>query len=156
MKGSQILVSFVVSALVALTVALLYAGNAGADNYGGVSTAEFNRSAAAVYVAFAKPYGPAAGHEMVRCMIRESGGNPRAANWSDSHPTSQGTFRGSFGLLQIGALHAQHTLGVAYRLTGGNKLRLWDARINIEAGLRLFASDRRQGGRGFRAWGGGC
>lgn len=129
--------------------------SAAADNYG-TTPQEYKRNAALVYNTFASRYGPDVGREMVRCMNRESGGNARAANWSDSHPTSQGTFKGSFGLLQIGALHAQHTRGVVYRLTGGNKLRLWDPRINVEAGLRLFASDRRSGRRGFRAWGGGC
>lgn len=97
-----------------------------------------------------------AGQMMVRCMNRESGGNPRAINWRDSHPTSEGTFKGSFGLLQIGALHAQHSRGVAYRLTGGNPYRLLDPLINVKAAKLLYDAGRRQGQSGFGPWNWRC
>lgn len=96
------------------------------------------------------------GREMVCIANRESHLNPKAVNWSDSHPTSEGTFRGSFGLFQIGALHSQHSRGAARGITKGNPYRLLDPKVNIEAAWRLYQSGLRSGSNPLGPWGGGC
>lgn len=54
------------------------------------------------------------------CMA-ESGGNPNAANWNDNH----GSCMGSFGLFQIGCIHA----GASF-----------DGKTNVETAYRLYKS----------------
>lgn len=127
-------------------IAMAFASAASADNYGGVSKAEYQRNAALVYNAFASKYGPDVGRMMVRCMNRESGGNRRAWNRTDSHRDRAGNrVVGSFGLLQIGAGHRPLSMTV-------DQFRrlMWNPVENVRSALALY----RSGGIGH--WGGGC
>ena len=74
------------------------------------------------------------GRCMVRIMRRESGGNPRAANWNDRHANG----RGSFGLFQIGRIHVG--------MVGGDYRRLFIPEENIRVAKRLY------NGSGFGPW----
>lgn len=81
-----------------------------------------------------------------RCFVsiakRESQLRPWAANWSDRH--SDGS-RGSFGLLQIGALHRARGESVA-----AFARRMFDPVQNVRLGHALYRSS------GLRPWGGNC
>ena len=88
------------------------------------------------------------GARLTPCVLsiarRETGGtfDPRAANWTDRH--SDGS-RGSFGLLQIGALHRRATETVVTFAR-----RMFIAQENVRLGHVLY---RRAG---LRPWGGYC
>lgn len=127
-------------------IAVAFVSAASADNYGGVTKQEYQRNAAIVYNAFAGRYGPAVGRMMVRCMNRESGGNPRAWNRTDSHRDRWGNrVIGSFGLLQIGAGHRPAGMTVDQF-----RLFMWNPYENVKAALALYRSG------GIAHWGGGC
>lgn len=88
------------------------------------------------------------GRELGACFLaiagRETGYtyDPRATNWRDVH--SDGS-RGSFGLLQIGAVHRRHGETVAHFAR-----RMYVPRANALAGRALFRV------AGLAPWGGAC
>ena len=82
----------VVAAAVSTIALLVGVQTSGADSYG-TTRAEASSSEAAVKAVF-RPYGRYVENCMVRVMWRESGGNPRAANYHDSNG-------GSYNLLQL-------------------------------------------------------
>jgi hypothetical protein len=123
----------------------------------GVANASPKISKTEIKQAIYKKFGTGwLGREMVCIANRESHLNPKAINWNDRHPTSEGTFKGSFGLFQIGALHAQHSRGTARNLTGGNQYKLLDPYVNIQAAYHLYMAGRKVGQSGLGPWGGGC
>lgn len=122
-----ILLAFAIMAVLAFT------SIASADNYG-TSPSQYAKSKAMVMKTFGPRYGPT----MVRCMNRESGGNPRAANWGDSNG-------GSFGLLQLNGVHRWRSETMAQF-----RARMWNPVTHLIAAKRLFD------GSGFGPWGGGC
>lgn len=126
-------------------VSLVFAGTAQSDNYSTTSS-ERAQMTALIYKTFGTGWQ---GKTMLCIAKRESGLNPRAINYKDSHPTSEGTFKYSLGLFQIGALHAQHSRGVARQITGGNKYKLLDPKINVAVAKKLA-------GGGLGPWGGRC
>ncbi len=116
-------------------MALSVASVASSDNYGGVSRSMQARMVALVHRTFDR-YGVAS---VMLCIVnRESGFNPKAANWHDSHG-------GSFGLWQINGVwkHAgesvQHFAG-----------RMFNPYTNAAYALALYRSS------GLGPWGGGC
>jgi len=115
----------------AITAALAFASTAGADNYG-TSQAQYAKSKAMVMAVFGPRYGPT----MVRCMNRESGGNPHASNWGDSNG-------GSFGLLQLNGAHRWRGETMAQF-----RARMWNPVTHLRAAKRLFDSS------GISPWGG--
>lgn len=121
---------------VAVVASLALPTAASADNYGGVSSAYRAQMKQLVYQYFGTGWK---GQTMVRCVARESGFNPRAANWNDSHG-------GSFGLFQINGIHDP--------APGKYATRAWISKMmnpveNIKVAVRLA-----RGGLG--PWGGGC
>lgn len=63
--------------------------------------------------------------------LKESSGNPNAANWSDNHMSWAGCM-GSFGLMQVNCSHGQlydgvQNMNVAYKMytSWGNSFRAW-------------------------------
>lgn len=135
-------ISTMAAVVLAVAVATTSAFAASSDNYGGNSRKEQRQMERLIRDRFPSYIE----NTMVCIARRESGLNPRAVNWNDQHSTG----RGSFGLFQIGHLHAAAWNGTARRLTGGNPYRLFDPKINVEAAFRLW----RSGGLG--PWGGGC
>lgn len=117
----------------ALTIALPTA--ASADNYGGNSPSEQKRMAGLIYREFGHGW---LGRTMVCIARRESGLNPRAANWRD-------TRGGSFGLFQINGVHAPG--GWAFRVWVRH---MWDPVANVKSAHALYRSS------GLGPWGGGC
>ena len=122
-----------ISTIVVVAFALV-AGTASADNYGGVTPAYKQQMVRLIYKNFGSGWQ---GQAMVCIAQRESGFNPRAANWHDSHG-------GSFGLFQINGSHAP----------GGYATRAWVSKMfnpyeNIKVAVRLA-----RGGLG--PWGGSC
>lgn len=103
-----------------------------ASNYG-TTTEKHAQSVKLIYETFGHGY---TGDCFVRIMDRESGGNPLAANWGDSHG-------GSFGLLQMNGAH---------RWRGESMLafehRMWNPQTHLLAAKRLYD------GSGFSPWGG--
>jgi len=129
-----------VTALIIVTTLVLlvsvFVTAARADNYGGVSPTTQSKMIDLIYANFGHGWK---GDTMVRCARRESGFNPRAANWHDSHG-------GSFGLFQINGVHDP--------APGSYATRAWIAKMmdpyeNIKVAVRLA-----RGGLG--PWGGGC
>lgn len=125
--------------MTASVITLVLAGTAVAstnDNYGGVSQQYRQQMINLIYANFGHGWR---GQTMVRCAIRESGLNPRAANWRDSHG-------GSFGLFQINGIHDPSP--------GTYATRAWIQKMfnpyeNIKVAVRLA-----RGGLG--PWGGSC
>ena len=113
-------------------IAMAFASAASADNYG-TSRTESNSMTALVYKTFGSGWQ---GRCMVRIMWRESGGNPRAANYGDSNG-------GSYGLLQLNGAH---------RWSGESmsafRARMWNPVTHLAAAKRLY------NGSGFGPWGG--
>jgi hypothetical protein len=130
--------------IIITAVAALALVGAGSTQAG--SNSEQARMKALIYQTFGTGWK---GQTMVCIARRESNLNPRSINSRDRHPTSEGTFRGSYGLFQIGALHAQHSRGAGRQITGGNPYRLLDPRINIAVAARLARN-------GLGPWGGQC
>jgi len=120
-------------ALMVTLVAVVFVQSARADNYGTNST-QYAKSKSMVMAVFGPRYGPV----MVRCMNRESGGNPHASNWGDSNG-------GSFGLLQLNGAHRWRGETMAQF-----RARMWNPITHLKAAKRLFDSS------GLRPWGGGC
>jgi hypothetical protein len=132
--------------LIAFTALLLFASVV----EGARSTPKPDPHPSAITAMIYKAFGTGwKGRTMLCIARRESNLNPKAVNWSDRHPTSEGTFKGSFGLFQIGALHAQHSRGVARQITKGNPYRLLDPKVNIAVAKRMARN-------GLGPWGGGC
>jgi soluble lytic murein transglycosylase-like protein len=71
---------------------------------------------------------------MVKIMWRESGGNPRAANYRD-------TAGGSYGLLQLNAVHRWRGETLAQF-----RARMWNPTTHLAAAKRLYQ------GSGFAPW----
>jgi soluble lytic murein transglycosylase-like protein len=71
---------------------------------------------------------------MVRIMWRESGGNPRAANYRDANG-------GSYGLLQLNGAHRWRGESMA-----AFQQRMWDPVSHLAAAKRLY------NGSGFGPW----
>lgn len=114
----------------AVTIALAASSTAAGDNYG-TSKQEASRMTALVYKTFGHGWE---GRCMVKIMWRESGGNPRAANYADSNG-------GSYGLLQLNGAHRW----------GGESLaqfqrRMWNPITHLAAAKRLY------NGSGFGPW----
>ena len=110
---------------------------ASADNYGGVSYAYQLQVKQMVYKEFGKNWKAEA---MIRCIRRESGFNPKVANWHDSHG-------GSFGLAQINGVHDPSPGKYA---TKAWIQKMWDPAQNLRQAHRLM------NGAGLGPWGGGC
>ena len=73
---------------------------------------------------------------MAICEL-ESGGNPQASNWRDSHDGCNG----SFGLMQIGCVH------------GHDREALYDPEANIAIAYSLYISlDKNGEPLHFRPW----
>ncbi len=116
----------------AVVIAMAFASAATADNYG-TSSSEAARMTALVYRTFGTGY---TGRCMVRIMWRESGGNPRAANYGDSNG-------GSYGLLELNGVHRWAGESLA-----AFRARMWNPYSHLAAARRLYD------GAGFRPWGG--
>jgi hypothetical protein len=100
------------------------------DNYG-TSRTEAAKMTALVHKTFGSGWQ---GRCMVRIMWRESGGNPRAANYRDANG-------GSYGLLQLNGAHRwQGESMSAFRA------RMWNPRTHLIAAKRLYD------GSGFGPW----
>lgn len=121
-------------ALVLITACLL-SPVAKAENYGGNAPAEKRRMVRLIHREFG--YGWL-GRTMVCIARRESGLNPRAANYQD-------TRGGSFGLLQLNGVHSP--TGYAYRAWIH---RMWLPKQNLRRAHRLYRAE------GLGPWGGGC
>lgn len=124
-----------VKTMLAVLATLLLAPAAHADGYGGNPPAEQRRMVRMVRHEFG--HGRL-GDTMLCIARRESGLNPRAANWTDSHG-------GSFGLFQLNGVHSPR--GWAYRAW---VRRMWNPAANIAAARRLYDA------AGLGPWGGGC
>jgi hypothetical protein len=103
-----------------------------ADNYGTTRT-QSTQMTELVYKTFGHGWQ---GRCMVRIMWRESGGNPKAANYTDSNG-------GSYGLLQLNGAHrwSGETLS-------SFRARMWNPTTHLAAAKRLY------NGAGFGPWGG--
>lgn len=117
-------------ATAAVTVAATLVSAANADNYGTTPT-RAKQSAELVYRAFG---GGWAGACAVRIMWRESGGNPRAANYRDANG-------GSYGLLQLNGAHRWRGESLA-----AFQRRMWNVSSHLAAAVRLYR------GSGFSPW----
>ncbi len=124
--------------MILLLAAALVAGTAGvasSDNYGGVTPAVKARMVALVHRTFDR-YGVSG---VMLCIVnRESGFNPRAANWHDSNG-------GSFGLWQVNGIWRHRG-----ESTSSFAARLFNPYANAQVALALYRS------RGLGPWGGGC
>lgn len=109
---------------------LALTGSAYADNYGGNSRREQAEVTKIIQARFGHGW---LGRTMLCIARRESGLNPRAANWRDANG-------GSHGLFQINGVHRG-------KLDWG---RIYDPHYNTLAAWRLYK------GAGLSPWGGGC
>lgn len=114
----------------AAMLAATFVSVAQADNYG-TSRAEARQMTNLVYQTFGRGY---VGNCMVRIMWRESGGNPRAANYRDSNG-------GSYGLLQLNGAHRWRGESLAQF-----QRRMWNPITHLQAAKRLY------NGAGFSPW----
>lgn len=123
-----------VVALVATVALAVGAATARAESYGCVSKAQCLEMERLIRAKF-----PGHVEDTMVCIARrESGLNPRAANWTD-------TRGGSFGLFQVNGAHGP----------GGYATRKWVTQMwvpwrNVVAAWRLWR------GAGLAPWGGGC
>lgn len=121
-------------ALVLVTAALLSPA-ANADSYGGNSPKEQRKMVRLIH----REFGHGRLGRVMECIARrESGLNPRAANWTDSHG-------GSFGLLQLNGVHSP--TGHAYAAWVH---RMWNPVVNLRVAHRLYRA------AGLEPWNGGC
>ena len=120
-------------ALMVTLVAVIFVQSARADNYG-TNAREAASMKALIYEYFGHGWK---GETMIRCARRESGFNPRAANYKDSNG-------GSYGLLQLNGIHRWRGETLAQF-----RQRMWNPRTHLQAAVRLA-----RGGLG--PWGGGC
>lgn len=104
-----------------IVAVLAFAGTATADNYG-TSNTEKAQMKALIYKTFGTGY---VGQCFIRIAARESGFNPRAANYRDSNG-------GSYGLLQLNGVH---------RWSGESlsqfQARMWNPKTHLIAAKRL-------------------
>lgn len=124
-------------------VVLFIVATARADNYG-TTPAKYRISKQMVLNTFGNGWE---GQMMVRCMDRESGGNPLAANYGDSNG-------GSFGLLQLNGAHRWR--GESMRAF---MARMWNPRTHLIAAKRLYDASKASAythHNGFEPWGGRC
>lgn len=129
------------AAAVTAAIALTAAAAASADNYGGVPSSYRARMVALIHRTFDR-YG--VGSFFVCVANRESGFNPRAANWHDSHG-------GSFGLFQInGVWSPRGYVSRGDRVSMNWVRRMWNPYQNTAVALSLY---RRSG---TVPWGGHC
>lgn len=111
-------------------IAMAFVSAATADNYG-TTRSESQRMTALVYKTFGAGY---VGRCMVRIMWRESGGNPRAANYRDANG-------GSYGLLQLNGAHRWRGESLSQF-----QRRMWNPYTHLAAAKRLYD------GSGFGPW----
>jgi len=116
--------------LAALIAAAFTSASAMADFYGTTRT-QAGQMEALVYKTFGAGWQ---GRCMVRIMRRESGGNPRAANYRDVNG-------GSYGLLQLNGVHRWRGESMA-----AFRARMWNPRSHLIAAKRLYD------GSGFGPW----
>ena len=119
------------TAIVAIAMAL--ASAAQAHDYG-TNRQEAARMTTLIYKTFGTGWH---GRTMLCIARRESGLNPRAANYTDSNG-------GSYGLFQVNGIHRWHGEKLA-----AFRQRQWNPISNVAAAKRLA-----RGGLG--PWGGGC
>ena len=119
-------------ATAAVLIAATLTSAAQADSYGTTRT-QAAQMTALVYQTFGHGWQ---GRCMVRIMWRESGGNPRAANYRDSNG-------GSYGLLQLNGAHRWRSESLAQF-----QQRMWNPATHLAAAKRLY------NGAGFGPWGG--
>lgn len=119
--------------VLAAALALALPAVASADNYG-TNPREAAQMKSLIYRYFGTGWK---GQTMIRCARRESGFNPRAANYSDSNG-------GSYGLLQLNGVHRWRGESLA-----AFRQRMWNPITHLEAAVRLA-----RGGLG--PWGGQC
>jgi hypothetical protein len=117
----------------ASALALAIPAAATADNYG-TNRSESARMTALIYKTFGTGWQ---GRTMLCIARRESGLNPRAANYHDSNG-------GSYGLLQLNGVHRWRGESLA-----AFQQRMWNPVTHLQAAKRLA-----RGGLG--PWGGGC
>ncbi len=123
----------IVLATIATVIAATFSAGATAatqDDYG-TTRAQAAQMTALVYKTFGHGWQ---GRCMVRIMWRESGGNPRAANYRDSNG-------GSYGLLQLNGAHRWSGETLA-----GFQQRMWNPASHLAAAKRLY------NGSGFSPW----
>lgn len=116
-----------------MIISLAVGGVAQADNYG-TSRTEAQKMEGLIYKTFGHGWQ---GRTMVCIARRESGLNPRAANYHDSNG-------GSYGLLQLNGVHRWRGESLAQF-----QRRMWNPYTHLQAAKRLA-----RGGLG--PWGGGC
>lgn len=122
--------------IIVAMVATTFVSAASADSYGGNSRSEQAYVTRLIYQTFGTGWR---GQTMLCIARRESGLNPRAANWHDSHG-------GSFGLFQINGVHDPSPGSYATQAWIGKMLNPVE---NVRMAARLA-----RGGLG--PWGGGC
>lgn len=114
-----------------LVVACVFAGGANADNYGGLTASQ----EVSIKKIITSRFGNGYAGRMALCIAnRESGYNPRAANWNDSNG-------GSHGLFQINGAHRGW---VDFK-------RIYNPRYNTAVAWRLSRH-----GTDWGPWGGRC
>lgn len=123
-----------------MLAAMVLSAPAQADNYGGNTRAEQQQMKRLIYQTFGTGW---VGRTMVCIAGRESGLNPRAANYRDANG-------GSYGLFQINGAHARGGVTQSWIRS------MWNPVVNIRSARALFNSDRRAGGNGLGPWNGGC
>lgn len=123
----------VIAASVVMVVAFAGTTAAQADNYG-TTKHEAKRMEALIYKTFGAGWQ---GRTMVCIARRESGLNPRAANYRDVNG-------GSYGLLQLNGVHRWRGESLSQF-----QRRMWNPYTHLVAAKRLA-----RGGLG--PWGGGC
>lgn len=124
----------IVVTLVIAVIALIGSHTGRADNYGGVSKTHESQMKALIYKHFGTGW---LGREMVCIARRESGLNPRAANYRDSNG-------GSYGLFQMNGIHRWRNESLSEF-----QRRMWNPTTHMQAVVRLA-----RGGLG--PWLGGC
>jgi len=120
----------VLLATAAVLIAATLISAANADNYG-TSRAEASAMTALVYRTFGSGWE---GRCMARIMWRESGGNPRAANYRDANG-------GSYGLLQLNGAHRWRGESLS-----SFQRRMWNPYSHLAAAKRLYNRS------GFAPW----
>ena len=116
-------------AIASTVVALSFVGAASADNYG-TSSSQASQMKRMIYKTFGTGY---VGQCFIRIANRESGFNPRAANYRDSNG-------GSYGLLQLNGVHRWRGESLAQF-----QQRMWNPVSHLQAAKRLAAG-------GFGPW----
>ena len=108
-------------AIAIAVVSLAFAGTASGDNYG-TNSAERAQMKALILKTFGSGY---VGQCFLRIANRESGFNPRAANYRDSNG-------GSYGLLQLNGVHRWRGESLSQF-----QQRMWNPVTHMQAAKRL-------------------